>query len=262
MRASVLQRHPERRLGLAPGGWTCAGVAIILVFLEAGPRSGLVDSFTLPPLSAILARASQLLVEPTFWYRYLGPSLLAILLAFALAAVGGIIIGLILWRFAPIRGIFDPWLSIYYAIPTFALYPLLVVVAGIGLVPVILLGALLGIVSVITSTLDGLDSIPRITIKLARSLQLSTLDHVLKILMPSIVNQIVVGLRLALSFSIIGVMASEFILSTYGLGYFISYAYDHFSVNDMYAGIVIVLFFALGVNFLFGLLLRGRGKRV
>lgn len=50
--------------------------------------------------------------------------------------------------------------------------------------------------------------------------------------------------------------------TTYGLGYFISYAYDHFSVNDMYAGIVIVLFFALGVNFLFGLLLRRRGKRV
>jgi NitT/TauT family transport system permease protein len=71
-----------------------------------------------------------------------------------------------------------------------------------------------------------------------------------------------VGLRLALSFSIIGVMASEFILSTYGLGYFISYAYDHFSLNDMYAGIVIVLFLAVAVNVLFGLLLRGRSMRV
>lgn len=235
------------------------GLAIILLFLEIGPRSGLVDAFTLPPLSTILVRTAQLLADGTFWHSHLGPSLLAILLAFLLAAVGGIVVGLVLWRFAFLRRAFDPWLSIYYAIPTFALYPLLVVIAGIGLVPVILLGTLLAIVSVITATLDGLDSIPPITIKLARALQLSTVDYVFKILIPSTINHIVVGLRLALSFSIIGVMASEFILSTYGLGYFISYAYDHFSLNDMYAGIVIVLFLALSVNFLFGLLLRGRG---
>lgn len=260
MGGSVLLR--DRRLGLGPRGWMCVFAVIILAFLELGPRFGLIDSFSLPPLSAILVRAVQLLVDPSFWYRYLGPSLLAIVLAFLFAAIGGILAGLILWRFNFLRRIFDPWLSIYYAIPTFALYPLLVVIAGIGLVPVILLGALLAIVSVITATLGGLDSIPPITIKLARALQLSTMDYVLKILIPATLSQIVVGLRLALSFSIIGVMASEFILSTYGLGYFISYTYDHFSQSDMYAGIAIVLCFALGVNFLFGLLLRGRSMRV
>lgn len=260
MRASAMR--PQRRLGLGPRTWMLLGVAIILAFLETGPRTGLIDSFTLPPLSRILLRAGQLLVDQAFWLHQLGPTLLAILIAFVFAAIGGVLIGLILWRFAAMRRMFDPWLSIYYAIPTFALYPLLVVVAGVGLVPVILLGALLGVVSVITSTLDGLDSIPPITIKLAKTLQLSTTDYVFKILIPSTLTQIVVGLRLALSFCIIGVMASEFILSTYGLGHFISYAYDHFSLNDMYAGIVIVLVFALGVNFLFGLLLRGRGMKV
>jgi NitT/TauT family transport system permease protein len=258
-RGSVVRR--ERRLGLGPRAWMAVGVAIVLLLLELGPRYGLIDSFTLPPLSVIVVRSAHLLVDPVFWQRYLGPSLLAIVLAFAFAAIGGILVGLILWRFGFARRIFDPWLSIYYAIPTFALYPLLVVIAGVGLVPVVLLGGLLAIVSVITATLDGLDSIPRITIKLARALQLSTADYVLKILMRSAISQIVVGLRLALSFSIIGVMASEFILSTYGLGYFISYAYDHFSLSDMYAGIVIVLCFALGANFLFGLLLRGRSMR-
>ncbi|CAM5221332.1 NitT/TauT family transport system permease protein OS=Castellaniella defragrans OX=75697 GN=HNR28_003476 PE=3 SV=1 [Castellaniella defragrans] len=252
----------ERRLGLSPGAWMTAGALAILLFLEFGPRSGLVDTFTLPPLSTIVVRAVHLLFDLGFWRQYLGPSLLAIVVAFLLAAVGGVLLGLILWRFRLVRRMFDPWLSIYYAIPTFALYPLLVVLAGIGLVPVILLGTLLAIVSVITATLDGLDSIPPITIKLANALQLSTADYTFKILVPSTLNQIVTGLRLALSFSIIGVMASEFILSTYGLGYFISYAYDHFSLDDMYAGIGIILFFALGANFLFGLLLRTRSMRI
>ncbi|MDN5843275.1 MAG: ABC transporter permease, partial [Alcaligenaceae bacterium] len=259
MHGSASQR--ERRLGLGPRSWMLVFTAIILAFLELGPRFGLIDPFSLPPLSGILVRAAQLLVDPGFWSHHLGPSLLAIMLAFVFAAILGIAVGLILWRFGFMRRIFDPWLSIYYAIPTFALYPLLVVIAGIGLVPVILLGTLLAIVSVITATLDGLDSIPPITIKLAQALQLSTTDYVLKILIPATLSQIVVGLRLALSFSIIGVMASEFILSTYGLGYFISYAYDHFSQNDMYAGIVIVLCFALGVNYLCGLLLHGRSMR-
>src|SRR3546814_11736374 len=94
---------------------------------------------------------------PCFRSHHLAPSLLAIMLAFLFAAIFGILVGLILWRFGFMRRMFDPWLSIYYAIPTFALYPLLVVVAGIGLLPVILLGALMTIVSVITATLDGLD---------------------------------------------------------------------------------------------------------
>ncbi len=53
------------------------------------------------------------------------------------------------------------------------------------------------------------------------------------------------GLKLGLSYAVISVLASEFILSTQGLGHFISIAYDGFDIADMYAGILIVALIAL-----------------
>ena len=161
-----------------------------------------------------------------------------------------------------LRRIVDPWLTVYYAIPTFALYPMLVVIAGVGLVPIVLLGTLLAIVAVVTSTMDGLDSTPRIALRLSDSLQLYPLERTMKILLPSAVEQINIGLRLALSFSIIGVLASEFILSTHGLGHFISNASEDFAMGDMYGGIVLVLVLAFGLNFAFSSLLRKRTRRI
>lgn len=247
---------------MSPRGWTIALVVLFALALELSPRLGLVDSFSLPPLSNMLVHAWQLLIDPQFWARDLAPSLLAVAMSFAIAAVGGVLIGLVLWRFPLARRVVEPWLATYYAIPTFALFPLLVVLLGVGFVPIVMLATLLAIVAVITSTMDGLDSTPRTILRLAESLRLSPFRRTMKILLPSATVQINVGLRLALSYSLIGVLASEFVLSTSGLGHFISRAYNDFAIADMYGAILLVFLLALIVNSVFGSLLNRRARRV
>ncbi|KRE40796.1 hypothetical protein ASG74_15020 [Knoellia sp. Soil729] len=251
-----------RRLGLTPRGWIVSLIILVLAYLEFAPRLGWIDSFSLPPFSEILVHAGKLLVDGPFWATDLFPTLLAMGLSFVIASLLGVIIGLILWRFPPLRRVVDPWLTVYYAIPIFAVYPMIVVLAGVGLVPIVFLATLLAIVAVITATIDGLDSTPPMVLKLSDSLQLSPIARTVKILLPSAVEQINVGLRLALSFSIIGVLASEFILSTHGLGHFISNASEHFNMGNMYGGILLVLIFAFGLNMAFSALLRKRTRRI
>lgn len=255
-------RTADRRLGLSPRGWTVAGAIVLLALLELAPRAGWVDEFSLPPLSKFLPRAGELVVDGEFWSHDLFPSLLAIALSFVVASILGIVLGLLIWRFPLLRRTVDPWLTTYYAIPTFALYPLLVVVVGVGLVPIVALGALLAVVAVITATIDGLDATPRPVLRLADSLQLSPWSRTTKILLPAALEQVSVGLRLALSYSLIGVLASEFVLSTHGLGHFISDAYNSFHIVDMYAGIVLVFVLALAVNWVVGGLLIRRQRRI
>lgn len=256
------QTQPERRLGLTARAWTVVLVALIVAILEFAPRLGLIDSFSLPPLSSMVTRAGLLLVDPEFLSGDLIISLTAVALSFVIASVGGVMIGLVLWRFPVARRMVEPWLATYYAIPTFALFPLLVVMLGVGLVPIVALATLLAIVAVITATMDGLDSTPRTVLRLGESLRLSPLRRAAKILLPAAVQQINVGLRLALSYSLIGVLASEFVLSTSGLGHFISNAYNSFAIVNMYAGILIVFLLALLVNMVFGALLTKRTKRI
>lgn len=256
------ERIRERRLGLSPRQWVLALSALAILALELLPRLGIADSFTLPPFSRILAAGGGLLIDQNFLRDDFAPTITAVALAFVIASVTGVVFGVLLWRVKWLEEIFDPWLAIYYAIPTFALFPILVVITGIGVLPVVILATLLAVVSVITATIAGLKATPRITLKLAESLELTPTQSFFKILLPSASRQIVVGLRLALSFSIIGVMASEFILSTRGIGYFIRYAYDHFSIPKMYGAILIVLVLAAGINLLFGALIDRRERRI
>lgn len=253
---------PETRLGLTPPRWVILLIVLVVAALELLPRLGILDSFTLPPISKIVIAGAELIVDPQFLAEDFAPTFSAILIAFVIASVLGVLLGVVLWQVRFLEEAFNPWLSIYYAIPTFALYPILVVITGVGLFPVVVLAILLAIVSVITATIDGLKATPALTLKLARSLELTPAQSLFKILLPSASRQIVVGLRLAVSFSIIGVMASEFILSTRGIGYFIRYSYDHFSISRMYGAILIVLVIAAGANLVFGALIERRERRI
>ena len=69
---------PERRLGLTVRGWTIVGALVVILALELAPRVGLVDSFSLVPLSEMVFRAVTLLGDPRFLTEDLLPSLLAI----------------------------------------------------------------------------------------------------------------------------------------------------------------------------------------
>ncbi|MDG4664860.1 ABC transporter permease subunit [Mycobacterium sp. 236(2023)] len=247
---------PERRAGLTVRGWTIVIAVGTAVFLELAPRVGLVDPFSVIPLSEMVVQLGKLLATGEFWTEALVPSLSAIALAFVLAIVLGVVVGIVLWEARPLRSVVEPWLTIYYAIPTFALYPLIVAVLGVGLLPIVLLGTMFAIVVVITSTLTGLDATSNTIVRLARSLQMSRFARATKILVPAALPHIVTGSRLALSYALIGVLASEFVLSTSGLGHFISRAYNDFAFADMYAGVLLVFVLAGVVNAVFAFVAR------
>lgn len=252
-------RSRPTRLGLTTSGWLVMLVVVIGGLVEALPRLGVIDSYSMVPLSEMAIRAGQLMVSPEFLVADFLPSVISIFASFLIAAVTGIIVGFLTWRFQPIRSILDPWLATYYAIPTFALYPLLVVVMGVGQAPIVALGALFAVVAMISATIDGLDAIPQTTLRLSQSLELSVPAQLFKILLPAALPQISVGLRLCMSYSLIMVLASEFVLATRGIGHFISNAYHDFQISDMYAGVLLVFALALLVNFLFARLL-GRSR--
>lgn len=245
---SYLRDAPARQLGMRPRTWTWLIVAVAAIVVEAAPRAGWVDSFSLVPLSEMVRTAVSLLADGDFWTTGLLPTMLAIVLSAAISIASGILLGWILWRLPTVRRAFDPWLTTYYAIPTFALYPLLVAVLGVGLLPIVLLATLFAVVAVAVNTVAGFDAVPPTVERLSRSLRLNRREHFLKIQFPSALPGIVVGVRLAISYSIISVLAAEFILATSGLGRFIAVAYNSFAVDSMYAGVLIVIIIAVSAN--------------
>lgn len=161
--------------------------------------------------------------------------------AIALSSVAGIVIGVAVHALPRLRAILDPIFGSYYAVPTFVFYPILLVLFGVNRMPLIVIGAMFGVVAMVISTIDGLDRIPRVHLKAARALGLSRLATARHIKVPAAAPYLFTGFKLAITYSFIGVIAGEFILSVAGLGRRIAIAYHDLDSPTMYALLVFVL---------------------
>ncbi len=227
--------------------------------LEIVARTGIIRRSTLTPVSEMFITLWKLLVLPgAIPARLLNDTSLAsnffmtfgeILLSFSFAVLVGFPIGILLWRWKTLARILNPYLVSYYAIPVFALYPIIVGIFGIGLLSITFMGWLFAIVAIIINTAMGFDVVDkRIYPKVGRSLRLSHWKTFVWIYFPAATPHIFTGLKLAFIYAIIGVIASEFILSTKGLGHLVRFTYAAFETEIMYASMLLIVIMALVVN--------------
>jgi NitT/TauT family transport system permease protein len=225
-----------------------AVVCAVIAALELLCRIGVIDRFTMiPPSEMMLALAHVVATAPWFWpdVSYTLGNLAA---AIALSVLGGFLIGLMVHAVPRLRRVLDPIFTSYYSVPTFVLYPLLIVIFGIGPMSLIVLGALFGIVAMIVATVTAIDRIPQVLLKVARVSRLGPVRTALLMKLPAASPHLMTGLRLAVAYSVIGIIAGEFILSTEGVGRRVALAYNNFDNQTMYAMLVLILAFAIAVN--------------
>jgi NitT/TauT family transport system permease protein len=224
-----------------------AVIIAAIATLEIVPRVGLGDAITLIPLSKIVPEFFELLSDGE-----LTPHLLstggAFVLSFLLAGVTGVPLGYLLWRYEPLKRTLDPYLTTYYAIPIFAFYPLLLAIFGFNILPVVVISWAWAVVAVVLNTAIGFGEVPQVLIKVGQSMNLSRWQLLSRIFFPAAVPYVFTGLKLGMVYSLIGVIASEFVLSTQGLGYLVSYNYTNFRTAAMYSAMFLILFLAILLN--------------
>lgn len=225
--------------------------------LEIACRAELVPATMVIAPSRMLAATVDLLTSGE-----LGPDIrqtfTSVGIAIVLSIVGGFTVGFWLHWFPPARRAVDPFLAAYYAIPHFAFYPLLIVIFGLGSLPLIILATLFAMVAMVVATMAGLDRVPRVLLKTARMHRLSPFEEMWRIRLPAAAPYLFSGVKLAVSYSFVGVIAGEFILSTVGVGHEIAYAYDNFDNPRMYG----LILFVLGVVTVFNMLVYAYERRL
>ncbi len=243
----------ERRITLLR--W--AVVALFVAALEVLCRAGAINRQTMIPPSAMAAALAHFVAAGAVTDDAL-VTLKNVAAAFLASVVGGFVLAVVIHALPRLRRVLDPLFASYYAVPTFVFYPVLLAVFGMNDLPIVAIGTLFGIVAMIVSTLNGLDRIPRALVKTARVLRMSPLASALKVKLPAIAPHLFTGVKLAIAYAFIGVIAAEFILSDRGLGYAISYAYNNFDNRKMYALMLLIILVVATINALF----RGWEKRL
>lgn len=222
-------------------------VAGLVAVLEALCLAGVIDKITMPPPHRIAVDFVRLMVSGRLLPE-IAKTMGNVLLAFAVAYALGIVIGTVLHGYRAVRDTLDPLFATYYAIPVFAFYPLFIVMFGLGDGPQVLIGILLGVVSVIVTTLNGLDRVPPVLRKTARIARLTPLATALRVTLPFCAPYLLSAAKLALAYAFIGVVGSEFIMARNGMGYEIGYAYTNFDNATMYPLIVLILLLSIVMN--------------
>jgi NitT/TauT family transport system permease protein len=226
--------------------WRFALVAGAVLALEIACRAGLIDRVTMvPPSEMVVALARMATSAPWFWSDA-ASTFGNIGIAIVLSIVPGFAIGLVVHALPRLRAVLNPVLLSYYSVPTFVFYPLLIVVFGIGQASLIVMGAMFGIVAMISATLVAIDRIPRVYGKVARVARLSPWQTALRIQLPAATPHLITGIKLAVAYSVIGVIAGEFIISTAGLGRRLTLAYNGFDTATMY-GLILLIFIAVAI---------------
>lgn len=203
-------------------------------------RTGIIDPFTMIPPSEMAVALATILASGTIGADA-GFTLTNILAAIAVAIVVGFVLGTVVHGLPRLRRVITPLLAAYYAVPSFVFYPVLIVLLGLNRLPLIAIGAVLGVVGMMVSTLDGLDRIPRVLLKTAISYRMSPLAIAVRIKLPAAAPQLFTGVKLAVTYSIIGTLAGEFILSVAGLGRRLAIAYNDLDNPTMYGLLLLVL---------------------
>ncbi len=143
----------------------------------------------------------------------------AFLLASAISLGGGLLIGLALGMSRLAGEVADPLLNTLYAVPKITLYPVILLVCGLGLSAKVVFGTLHGIFPVILLTMNGVRTIRPVHLRTGRALRLSPLQTVVRVMLPAALPEIVTGLRIGVALALLGTLIGEFFASDRGLGY-------------------------------------------
>jgi NitT/TauT family transport system permease protein len=172
--------------------------------------------------------------------------------AFALALILAYGIGLALgvWMGAHrLSGaVGEPILVALYSLPKITLYPMILLIFGLGLSGKTAFGALHGILPVALLTMAAIRNIAPVYLKTAHSLRLSGPQTVMTVLFPAMLPEIVAGLRIGLTVTLLGVLLAEMFAAKQGLGFLIMNAMSLLQTEEMIAIAVVLFVFAALAN--------------
>jgi NitT/TauT family transport system permease protein len=234
--------RPSLGSRLSGVGLPLLGVIIAIGGWWAGTEIFQVREVFLPSPGDIAIRFME---QPGYLFRETWVTLYETLLGFAIGAIGGLIVALVFTMSRVLERATMPLFVALNAVPKTALAPMLLVWAGFGTKPKVVMAVLICFFPVIVSSMAGMSSTPSELGELTRSLQASRLQQYLKVRLPWALPQVFVGLKVAISLAVVGAVIAEIVNPGQGLGNVIVLA--GYSSDTPLAFAAIVLLALLGV---------------
>ncbi|MDH6438202.1 NitT/TauT family transport system permease protein [Streptomyces sp. SAI-144] len=229
--------------------------AVVLGGWQAFTTWGIVDPFFFGQPSGIAKRLVDLFRNGTefgSFYANIWTTIQEALAGFALGAVTGVVFGVTLGQSRFLADVLGPYIKMVNAIPRIVLGSIFIVAFGIGVLPKILLAAVLVFFIVFFNAFQGVREVDRNILANAKVLGASQLQITRHVIVPSALTWIIASLHSAFGFAIVGALVGEVLGAQSGLGLVIKTAQNNFDPDGVFATMLVISVIVLGAEWLIG----------
>jgi NitT/TauT family transport system permease protein len=194
-----------------------------------------IREYLLPtPLSVLEA----MVLSEIPWTKHIAITGIEILGAFLIAALGGVLLGAVIaWSDALSRAL-TPFLVFVNTLPKVAIAPLFLIWLGYGILPNMLIGALIGFFPVVINTAVGLSQVEADMLDLGRVFNAPKWKIFAKIRIPNALPYILSALKITATAAVVGAIVGEFVASQKGLGYVIVTTQSSMNTSVAFASLI------------------------
>lgn len=217
---------------------TTVFASVAAIWWLAG-RAGWTNAYLLPAPSAVVDALSELTASGILLKHTL-VSLQRVLLGFALSVALALPLAVLMSTSRPGRAVLDPLLEFLRQVPPLALIPLLILWLGIGEAQKLGIIVLASFFPVFLGFRGGISGVDPKLIEVGRIAGLTRREILRRIVLPSALPELVVGLRISLGYSWRALVGAELIASSAGLGYMIIDAENLARTDIVLAGILVI----------------------
>jgi NitT/TauT family transport system permease protein len=219
---------------------------LVWYLVDYPPRPGGLPS----PLDTVSGFA-QIFSDPqigSLFVTSVGTTLTSVAEGFALAAVVGVPIGILMGRYLLLDYALDPQVNIWYSLPAVAFVPLVMPIFGETSTATMIVAFLIALFSVVINVYTGVKNISKSVVETAYSFGCSQLQLLTKVIIPESLPNMMLGLRLAITRSLEGVVVAELIISAVGIGGMIFDTTDKLQMGLSVALIMILAVISIALN--------------
>ncbi|MQB21790.1 ABC transporter permease [Agrobacterium tumefaciens] len=169
-------------------------------------------------------------------------------IAFAAAVAIGIPLGLFMGQVAAVERALDPLLQFFRQTSALALYPVFILMLGLGEASKVFVIFWATLFPILLSTIGGVKEVDGKLIEMARTYGAGPIAIFRRVVLPASVPAIFVGLRLSATTALLLLIAAEMIGANKGVGFQVMNAQYNFQIPLMYASILLLALLGLAAN--------------
>lgn len=237
--ALLRERRKRQRRDRLERAVTLSSPVILLAVWEAVTILQLVDVRFFPRPSLVVQHLFSMGVSGELW-DHMAATLSRVVVGFTVGALGGVAFGLVMGGSRWVRAVLNPMMWSIYPIPKIAIFPLILLVFGLGETSKYVTVAIAVFFLVLFPTIAGVMGIPQIYIDAGHNLGARGLSFYRRIAFPGALPMIFTGLRVGLGVALIIIVGVEFVGADSGIGYLVWNSWQLFNINRMFAGLLVL----------------------